>query len=45
MSTRKPYDGSRRKLIVAMDVGTTFSGVSYCILEPGIVPETQGVNR
>jgi hypothetical protein len=26
---RKPYSGTNRKLVVAFDVGTTFSGVSY----------------
>ncbi|KAJ3918140.1 hypothetical protein F5877DRAFT_90847 [Lentinula edodes] len=41
--TRKPYDGHLRKLIIALDVGTTFSGVSYSILDPGSVPITQGV--
>ncbi|KAJ3859048.1 hypothetical protein EV359DRAFT_75728 [Lentinula novae-zelandiae] len=41
--TRKPYDGDLRKLIIALDVGTTFSGVSYSILDPGSVPITQGV--
>ncbi|KAJ3980729.1 hypothetical protein F5890DRAFT_1575470 [Lentinula detonsa] len=40
---RKPYDGSVRKLVIAFDVGTTFSGVSYAILDPGEVPETQPV--
>ncbi|EPQ55250.1 hypothetical protein GLOTRDRAFT_42483 [Gloeophyllum trabeum ATCC 11539] len=36
---RKPYGGSTRKLVVALDVGTTCSGVSYSILDPGIVPQ------
>ncbi|KAJ3710594.1 hypothetical protein DFJ43DRAFT_1170684 [Lentinula guzmanii] len=40
---RKPYDGSVRKLVIAFDIGTTFSGVSYAILDPGEVPETQPV--
>ncbi|KAF5332092.1 hypothetical protein D9611_008026 [Ephemerocybe angulata] len=40
-----PYRGLRRKLVLAFDVGTTFSGVSYCVLDPGSVPEIKGVTR
>ena len=29
MSTRASYQGPRRKLVLAFDVGTTYSGVSY----------------
>jgi hypothetical protein len=43
--TRKPYGGTTRSLVVALDVGTTFSGVSYAILEPGEVPKIHGVTR
>ncbi|KAI0661700.1 hypothetical protein C8Q70DRAFT_910546 [Cubamyces menziesii] len=43
--TRKPYAGSTRSLVLALDVGTTFSGVSYAILEPGEVPKIHGVTR
>ncbi|KAJ2913608.1 hypothetical protein MD484_g6805, partial [Candolleomyces efflorescens] len=42
---RIPYRGLRRKLVLAFDVGTTFSGVSYCVLDPGSVPEIKGVTR
>ncbi|KIJ67005.1 hypothetical protein HYDPIDRAFT_85209 [Hydnomerulius pinastri MD-312] len=42
---RKPYAGSTRSLIIALDVGTTFSGVSYAILEPGEIPKIYGVTR
>lgn len=42
---RKPYGGSSRALIIALDVGTTFSGVSYALLEPGEVPKIHGVTR
>ncbi|KAK0434128.1 hypothetical protein EV421DRAFT_2088150 [Armillaria borealis] len=42
---RQPYGGSRQKLVIALDLGTTFSGVSYSILDPGIVPEIKGVTR
>ncbi|KAF8331234.1 hypothetical protein F5887DRAFT_917458, partial [Amanita rubescens] len=41
---RKPYTGTRRKLVVAFDVGTTFSGASYSILDPGQSPEIRGVS-
>ncbi|KAH9838505.1 uncharacterized protein C8Q71DRAFT_704768 [Rhodofomes roseus] len=43
--TRKPYTGQSRSLVLALDVGTTFSGVSYAILEPGEVPKIHGVTR
>ncbi|PBK65408.1 hypothetical protein ARMSODRAFT_940355 [Armillaria solidipes] len=45
VSSRKPYSGSRRKLLMAFDLGTTFSGISYSVLDPGIVPEIKGVTR
>jgi hypothetical protein len=45
MSTRPCYSGLRRKLVLGIDVGTTFSGVSYCILDPGVVPIIHGINR
>ena len=44
MPTLKPYTGET-KLVVAFDIGTTFSGVSYCILERGRVPEVNGVTK
>ncbi|KAK7472127.1 hypothetical protein VKT23_000249 [Stygiomarasmius scandens] len=28
-----------------MDIGTTYSGVSYCLLDPGVVPEIKQVTR
>ncbi|KAI0264453.1 hypothetical protein BC834DRAFT_924658 [Gloeopeniophorella convolvens] len=43
--TRKPYSGNTRSLVLAFDVGTTFSGVSYAILEPGEIPQIHGVTR
>ncbi|KAI0749353.1 hypothetical protein C8Q80DRAFT_1100423 [Daedaleopsis nitida] len=43
--TRKPYIGNTRSLVLALDVGTTFSGVSYAILEPGEIPKIHGVTR
>jgi hypothetical protein len=45
MRPRQPFQGSQRKLVLAFDVGTTFSGVSYSLLDPGLVPEIRGVTR
>ncbi|KAF8907433.1 hypothetical protein CPB85DRAFT_1254346 [Mucidula mucida] len=45
LPARKPYTGAFRKLVVAFDVGTTYSGVSFAILDPGLVPVIQGVTR
>ncbi|KAF9444527.1 hypothetical protein P691DRAFT_736327 [Macrolepiota fuliginosa MF-IS2] len=42
---REPYSGTERKLLLAFDVGTTYSGISYSILDPGKPPEIQGVNK
>ena len=28
----QPYSGSRRKLVLAFDVGTTYSGISYRLI-------------
>ncbi|KAF9234839.1 hypothetical protein BU15DRAFT_14777, partial [Melanogaster broomeanus] len=45
MLPRQPYDGLSRKLVLAFDVGTAYSAVSYCILDPGEVPKILGVSR
>ena len=45
MISRLPYHGPVRKLVLAFDVGTTYSGISYCILDPGDVPQIKGVTR
>ena len=45
MAPLKPYAGLSRKLVLGIDIGTTFSGVSYTILDPGEVPKVQGVTR
>ncbi|KAG1844158.1 hypothetical protein DFJ58DRAFT_29856 [Suillus subalutaceus] len=45
MLPRQPYHGSVRKLVLAFDVGTTYSAISYCILEPGEVPKIKSVTR
>ncbi|EIN07325.1 hypothetical protein PUNSTDRAFT_144834 [Punctularia strigosozonata HHB-11173 SS5] len=44
-SSRQAYNGPRRKLLIALDVGTTFSGISYSILEPGEIPQVLWVTR
>ncbi|KAF8333721.1 hypothetical protein F5887DRAFT_893234 [Amanita rubescens] len=42
---RQPYKGLQKKLVIAFDVGTTFSGVSYAVLIPGEPPLIQGVTQ
>ena len=45
MPTRafKPYDGKKTGLVLGIDVGTTYTGVSYAFLEPGKSPEIKTV--
>jgi hypothetical protein len=44
---RPIYSGTRRKLVLAFDVGTTYSGVSYryltlcCHPRPGVLTDYQ----
>ncbi|KAF8805178.1 hypothetical protein BYT27DRAFT_7192849 [Phlegmacium glaucopus] len=45
MSIKSVYRRSRRKLVVAFDVGTTYSSISYSVLIPGQAPKIQGVTR
>ncbi|KAK0434116.1 hypothetical protein EV421DRAFT_1909621 [Armillaria borealis] len=45
MAGREIYNGSRRKLAIAFDLGTTFSRISYSVLDPGNTPEIKGVTR
>ena len=45
MPSMQPYSGSACKLVFGIDVGTTFSGVAYTILDPGEVPKILGVTR
>lgn len=40
-----PYTDPSKKLVLAFDIGTTHSRVSYVLLEPGIVPEIKTVGR
>ena len=42
---RDRYSGAERKLIVALDIGTTFSGAAYAFLDPGEIPRIQSVTR
>ncbi|KAH9839845.1 uncharacterized protein C8Q71DRAFT_744470 [Rhodofomes roseus] len=41
----EPYKGRSRKLVIAIDIGTTYSGVSYCVLDPGEIPKVLSVTR
>ncbi|KAJ7841612.1 hypothetical protein B0H14DRAFT_1043954 [Mycena olivaceomarginata] len=45
MRPREPYSGPAPKLILGIDIGTTFAGMSYCLLEPGSIPEILPVTR
>ncbi|KAF6750812.1 hypothetical protein DFP72DRAFT_909388 [Ephemerocybe angulata] len=45
MKAHSTYKGTRRKLLLAFDVGTTYSGISYSILDPGQIPEIKAVTR
>jgi len=42
---RARYTGSSRKLVVAFDIGTTFSGAAYAFLDPGQFPQIRSVTR
>ncbi|KAF9648388.1 hypothetical protein BDM02DRAFT_3187151 [Thelephora ganbajun] len=42
---RARYSGPSRKFVVALDIGTTFSGAAYAFLDPGEVPRIQSVTR
>ena len=44
-AARARYSGSSRKLVIALDIGTTFSGAAYAFLDPGEVPQIQSVTR
>ncbi|EKM53451.1 uncharacterized protein PHACADRAFT_148058 [Phanerochaete carnosa HHB-10118-sp] len=45
MPCNTAYAGTARSLVLAIDVGTTFSGVSYAILDPKEVPRVHTVTR
>ncbi|KAJ7262662.1 hypothetical protein B0H12DRAFT_304137 [Mycena haematopus] len=42
---RAPYSGPARKLVVSIDVGTTFTATSFCLLQPGNVPKFEEILR
>ena len=44
-TTRAKYTGPSRKLVVALDIGTTFSGAAYALLDPGEIPQIKSVTR
>ena len=43
--TRTPYRGISRKLILAFDIGTTYSGAAYAFLDPDEVPQIIPVTK
>jgi molecular chaperone DnaK (HSP70) len=43
--SRESYSGSTKRLIIAIDVGTTFSAASFCVLQPNKVPKFEEVLR
>ena len=45
IAPRARYSGPSRKLVVALDIGTTFSGAAYAFLDPGVVPEIRSVTK
>ncbi|KAF4620993.1 hypothetical protein D9613_001112 [Agrocybe pediades] len=45
MKSSTAYGGPQRKLVLAFDLGTTYSGISYSILDPGQVPKIKPVTR
>jgi hypothetical protein len=40
---RAPWNGESRTLIIFIDVGTTFTAASFCILQPGLIPKFEEV--
>ena len=45
MPSFSPFSGSLRRLVLAFDIGTTFSGISYAVLDPGEAPKIHTVTR
>jgi len=43
--TSTPYLGTSRKLVLAFDIGTTYSGVAYAFLDPDEVPQINPVTK
>jgi len=44
-TARARYSGLSRKLVVALDIGTTYSGAAYALLDPGEVSQIRSVTR
>lgn len=42
---RELYSGTSRKLVLAFDIGTEYSGAAYAFLDPGEVPEIGSVTK
>ena len=45
MAPSKPYTGIFRRLVIAFDIGTTFSGAAYSLLDPGKIPRILPITR
>ena len=45
MPPLQAYRGICRKLVLGIDVGTTYSGIAYAFLDPGEIPQIHGVTR
>ena len=44
-TTHASYSGSSRKLVVTLDIGTTFSGAAYAFLDPDETPTIRSVTK
>ena len=44
-ATRARYSGPSRELVIALDIGTTFSGAAYALLDPGEIPTIRSVTK
>ena len=45
MLAQQPYRGTIPKLVLGIDIGTTYSGVAYAFLDPGETPRIHSVTR
>ncbi|KAI0318150.1 hypothetical protein OF83DRAFT_1117634 [Amylostereum chailletii] len=45
MTHRQVFHGLKRRLVMGIDLGTTYSGISYAILDPGKIPEIHTISR
>ena len=44
-TARASYPGRSRKLVIALDIGTAFSGGAYALLDPGEIPQIRSVTK